>query len=222
MDKAPSKRFNGEFMNRVFNRTWNVLLLPAGFYRRLNDKKTSLYIGILVVGLFDLFLPDVIKLGKQLFTGKSPNDLSVNVLIATLAVILLGAIDVVFFSLPLYDLFRFLKKKEGTPHDATPVKAMKVYVISNLIVAPIAAVINYLFFQNLNENSPAMLTSFYMAYFYAVLLWSSAIVTRGFNILFDFTPVFRRLTFIVIFTWTFILGMVFQLQIMNWVFKLFR
>jgi hypothetical protein len=209
-------------MNGFFNRLWNVLLLPAGFYKRLNDKKTTLYIGILIVGLFDLFLPDFLSLYKQLFTGKSSGDMNNNVLIAALAVIVLGAVDVIFFSLPLYDVFRFLKKREGTPHEATPVKAMKVYIVSNLMLSPVATVINYVFFRNLSESSPAMLTSFYLIFFYVILIWSSAIVTRGFNTLFDFSPVFRRLTFIVIFTWTFILGMVFQLQIMNWIFKLFK
>lgn len=200
----------------------NILLFPPRLFAGLNDKRLTLYAGILLIGIIDLFVPDFLGTYKLLFTGIPIESVSWNTLIAIGVVVLLGVVDTVFFSVPLYDLFKWLKKREDKPHDASPVKIMKVYIMSHFLIVPVNVLFHYLFFSSITANSGALITNLYLAYFFVILVWSSAIVSRGINTLFSFNPIFKRLTFIVVFTWNFLLGMVFELQILNWLLKLFK
>ena len=200
----------------------NILLFPPKLFAGLSDKRLTLYAGILLIGIIDLFMPDFMDTYKQLFTGISSDSVSWNILIAVGIVVLLGVVDTVFFSVPLYDLFKWLKKREDKPHNASSVKIIKVYIMSHFLIVPINVLMHYLFFSGVTENSGALITNLYLAYFFLILVWSSAIVARGINTLFSFNPVFKRLTFIIVFTWNFLLGMVFELQILNWLLKLFK
>lgn len=200
----------------------NILLYPAKLFAGLNDKKLTLYAGILLIGIIDLFTPDFIRIYKLLFTGLPQSSIRWNILVAIGVVVLLGVVDTVFFSVPLFDLFKWLKKREDKPHNASAVKLMKIYIMSHLIIVPINTLLNYTVFRGVSENSSALMQNLYLAYFFIIMIWSSSIVARGINTLFSFNPVFSRLTFIVVFTWNFLLGMVFELQILNWLLKLFR
>lgn len=200
----------------------NILLYPTKLIAGLNDKRPALYAGILLIGIIDLFAPDFIGTYKLFFTGIPSGSISWNMLAAVGVVVLLGVADTVFFSVPLYDLFKWLKKKEDKPHNASSVKIMKIYIMSHFLIVPVNVIMHYSLFRGVTENSGPLITNLYLAYFFLILVWSSAIVTRGINTLFNFNPIFKRLTFIVVFTWNFLLGLVFQLQIINWLLKLFR
>lgn len=97
----------------------DVLLYPKEFHGRLTDRKPSLYAGILFVGVVDLFLPDFVETCKVLFSGKTSNEVILNILLSVCVVLIFGIIDVVVFSLPLFDLFKYIKKKAGEAHDAS-------------------------------------------------------------------------------------------------------
>ena len=200
----------------------NILLFPPKLFAGLNDKRLTLYAGILFIGIIDLFIPDFMGTYKLLFTGISSDSVSWNTLVAAGVVVLLGVVDTMFFSVPLYDLFKWLKKREDKPHNASSVKIMKVYIMSHFLIVPVNVLMHYSLFRGVTENSGALITNIYLVYFFIILVWSSAIVSRGINTLFSFNPILRRLTFIVVFTWNFLLGMVFELQILNWLLKLFR
>lgn len=199
----------------------NILLFPHSFFARLNDKRLTLCAGILLVGLIDLFAPDVTAEFKLLFTGMPMNSIRLNILIAVAVVVLLGVVDTLFFSLPLYDLFKYIKKKEDKPHNASPIKMIKIYVSAHFLIIPITIITYYAFFRGITENSSTFIINIYMLFFLLKSVWFSAIISRGANTLFSFNPLFMRLTFIIVFTWNFLLGMVFELQIMKWLFKLF-
>jgi hypothetical protein len=200
----------------------NILLYPPKLISGLSDKRPALYAGMLFIGAVDLFLPDFMDMYKLLFTGMPAASVRWNMLAAVGVVVVLGVVDTVFFSVPLYDLFKWLKKKEDQPHNASPVKLIKVYIMSHFIIVPINVLMHYSLFRGVTENSGALIRNLYVVYFFLILIWSSAIVTRGVNTLFNFNPIFRRLTFIIVFTWNFLLGMVFELQILNWLLRLFR
>lgn len=200
----------------------NILLLPPKLFAGMNDKRATLYAGILFVGITDLLLPDFIGVYKLLFTGMPIASIRWNILVSIGVVVLLGVVHTVFFSIPLYDLFKWLKKKEDKPHNASGIKVMKVFILSQILITPVVIILHMTVFRGITENSGALLANLYLAYFFMILIWSSAIVSRGINTLFAFNPIFRRLTFIVVFTWNFLLGMVFQLQIMNWLLNLFK
>ncbi len=204
------------------DRLLNILLYPQRLFAGLTDKRQILYAGIIIIGFIDLFMPDFIGTYGLLFTHIPASSVRWNILAAVGVVLLLGAVDTVFFSVPLYDLFKWLKKKEDKPHNASPVKLMKVYIMSHFLIVPVNCIMHYAFFRGVTENSGVFIKNFYLIYFFIILIWSSAIVTRGVNTLFDFNPVFRRLTFIIVFTWNFLLGMVFELQILNWLLMLFK
>lgn len=201
-------------MKRFMYRLLNILLLPARIYERLNDRRLSLYLGIIAVGIIDVFFPDVTGMYKSTFTGKTSGDLQFNILFSIALVLLIGAVDVVFFSIPLFDIFKFIKRREGAPFLASPIKVMKAYIISNFMLLPIALIIQYAVFNNVKDISASpFLQNLALADFYIMLIWPSAIVTRGINALFKFNPIFRRLTFIIVFTWAFIFGVVLRYQI---------
>jgi len=231
-------------MNKIKRELLNVLLFPVRYYERLEDKKITLYAGILLVGVIDLLLPDVAEVFKKLFTDRPSDDIFFNAVILALAVVLVGIIDVLFVGLPLYDFFNYLKKKEtgyihldsdkgdnmiqiisnagNTQHKATAVKVMKVYIMSHFLIIPVNTAMHFAFFRNLSEGSPEWVQNLVLAYSMIISIWSAAIMSRGINTLFRFNPIFKRLTFIVVYIWNFLFGMVFDFQILKWVSQLFR
>jgi hypothetical protein len=209
-------------MENFMDKLLNILLYPAKLFSRLTDKKAALYAGIIFVGIIDLFSPDFIKTYNLLFTNKPADNIHINTLLAILFVLLLGIVDIAFFSIPLYDIFKFFKKKEGLPHEASLVKVMKVYIMTHFILIPVNTLLYYTIFRYINDKSSLFLINLSVINFFMILIWSSAIVSRGINTLFNFNPILRKLTFMVVFTWNFLLGMVFDLQIINWLMRLFK
>lgn len=208
-------------MTGLKDKLLNILLFPPRFFAGLNDKRASLCLGILLIGVIDLFGSDPETTYRILFTGMPAGSVRLNVLIAVGAVILLGAVDVIFFSVPMYDLFKYIKKREDKPHTASPVKVMKIYISSHFLIIPASLLMHFLFFRSITENSNSFIMNIYFVYFFAILIWGSGIISRGINTLFDFNPIFRRFSFIILFIWQFVWGMVFDLQIMNWLLRLF-
>lgn len=206
-------------------RLWNVLLYPARLYEKLTDSKAALAAGIILIGLIDFFLPNAGEVYKTYFTdiaGRTAANIQFNLIAAIFVILLIGIIDVAFFSIPLYDIFKYFKKKEGLPHKASPIKVMKVYIMSHFIIIPVNIVLYYTLFQNLSEKSSAGVIILAETAFFAVMIWSSALIARGINTLFEFGPFIRRLSFLIVFTWSFLFSMVLDMQIMTWLLKIFR
>jgi hypothetical protein len=235
----------GECMNRLMARFMDILVYPARFYESLTDRKSTLIAGAVMVGAIDFLLPDINNNIRLLFTGKPLNAVLFNIFMTVFAILLLGFIDIFFMGVPLYDIFSYLKKKEAimseedsgedytsfsprleskapVQHNATLIKVIKAYIISHFIIVPVETAIYYILMRNITDNSPAWMQNLSLVMLMLIFVWSAAIVTRGVNVLFRFNPVFRRLTFIIVFTWNFILSMVFATQILNWVLKLFK
>lgn len=195
-------------MNRASDRLMDLILFPRELYKRLTDKRWTLYAGVLMVGLVDIFLPDVLKQSNELFAGKTPGDLRRNIALAVAVVLVMGILDVFVFSIPLFDLFKYFKKRMGLEHTVTLVKVAKVYIMSHFLVIPVNVALYFLFLRDLNETSSHTMLLNAAFLIFVVTIWSSAIITRGINTLFDIGPLFGRLTFIVVFFWSFIFGTV--------------
>ena len=191
----------------------DILLYPRGFYGRLTNKKLTLYLGVLLVGFVDLFMPEFIETYKVMFLGKPTNTLIINILMAIGVVLLLGILDVVVFALPMFDLFKFLKRKLGEAHNASVVKVMKAYISSYFILVPIQILLHYTLFKGFNENSSQLLQNLYAIYFLVITVWSTAIVARGINTLFNMNGPLNRLTFLIVFLWNMIITVVFVFQL---------
>jgi hypothetical protein len=232
-------------MNRFMAKLTDILVYPARFYESLTDRKATLIAGSIMVGAIDFLLPDINNNLKLLFYGKPANDILYNAFMAVLAVLVLGFVDMVFMGVPLYDIFAYLKRKEAimreedeggdytafsprleskapVEHNASLIKVIKAYIISHFIIVPVETALYYLLMRNITDNSPSWMQNLSLIMLMVIFVWSAAILTRGINVLFRFNPVFRRLTFIIVFTWNFVLSMVFATQILNWVLKLFK
>lgn len=230
-------------MNRLKDKLLDILLYPAKLYEKITDGRTSLFAGIVLIGAIDLLLPDAAVFFKAIFSGKPANTIYINAVLTVLVIVLLGIIDVTFVSIPLFDFFNFLKKKEGlinlqqingsemgkdqvfrhTPaHTASRIKIMKVYILSHFVIIPVTLILHYAFLRNITDASPLWVQYLTVVIFISIYIWSAAIMTRGINTLFRFNPIFARLTFIIVFSWNYLFAMVFDMQIMNWMYMLFR
>lgn len=209
-------------MDSFIQKLLNVILYPEKLYGKLTNKRSTLYIGIIIVGMIDLFLPDILKRYNGFFTDKTASVLQYNIIIAAALVILLGLLDVVFFSFPVFDIFKYIKKKEESQFNVSSIQVMKVYIMSYFIIIPVNVLLYYLLFRYVNGNSSLLLININVLWIFISMIWSSAIVTRGINTLFNFNQLFRRLTFIVVFIWNFLLSWVFEMVIMDWFLKLFK
>lgn len=239
-------------MKRLMDRLLDILLYPASLYEKLNDKRGSLVAGIVLIGAIDLLLPDVSGFIKLHFADKPSNTVFINVILTVFIAVALGIIDVAFISIPLFDFFKFLKKKEvklyaaiyrnaqdsgqenipfelpqikteDLEHKASSIKVMKAYIMSHFLCIPVSLILDYTVLRDVTTaGSPETMQYLGLAVFMLIFVWSAAILTRGVNVLFRFNPMFRMLTFIVVFSWSFLFGMVFDMQIINWLLKLFR
>lgn len=230
-------------MRKFRDRLADILTYPARYFENLTDKKASLAAGIILVGVIDLFLPDVVNTFNIFFSGKSAQDILYNAVIAVFVMLALGIIDVVFIGVPLFDIFRYLKRKEtamgivseinedpsrqtfnwdALKHKASSVKVMKIYIMSHFIIVPASVMVYYALTSHITNESPEWMQNLGLVFFMLTLIWSAAIMARGINTLFRFNPLFKRLTFMIVFTWNFIFSMVFSAQIINWLLRLFR
>lgn len=200
-----------------------ILLLPKRLYEGITDRKATLYLGILFIGLVDIITPSFVTGDfPRLFSGKPSDILFYNAAFLLLAIIVTGAMDVVFFSIPLLDLFKFFKKQGGTPVVGDlSIRMMKIYITAHFLMVPVNVLL-YFAFRNLNENSNSMLILLAVILDMLILVWFSGIIARGVNVVFRFELLFKQLVFIAVFIWNFLLGTVLGYMINNWIMKLFR
>lgn len=223
-------------MDKLKKKLMDILAYPISLYEKLTDRKATLIAGIVLIGVIDFLLPDVKFIIKELFTDKSVPDIVYNAGMAVLVLLLLGFVDVICISVPLFDIFRYLKRKEiqfvsttgiGKEDEQPPlrpsvIKVMKIYIMSHFIIIPVSLAYNLWDTRFITEDSSALLVNLALIFFMIINIWAAAIMTRGLNAIFRFNMLFRRLTFIIVFTWNFLFGMVFDVMIKNWLMQLFR
>lgn len=223
-------------MDKLKKKLMDILAYPISLYEKLTDRKATLIAGIVLIGVIDFLLPDVKFIIKELFTDKSVPDIVYNAGMAVLVLLLLGFVDVICISVPLFDIFRYLKRKEiqfvsttgiGKEDEQPPlrpsvIKVMKIYIMSHFIIIPVSLACNLWDTRFITEDSSALLVNLALIFFMIINIWAAAIMTRGLNAIFRFNMLFRRLTFIIVFTWNFLFGMVFDVMIKNWLMQLFR
>jgi hypothetical protein len=181
------------------------ILLTTDFYRKLTDDRIGLYFGILLVGIIDMIIP-VIKKFKELFIGR-PNDILFNnIALVIISVIVIGLVDVLFFSIPLFDFFKRFKSEEEVQSGGKQlIKIMKILVIANLLVfIPHFAV--YLAYESINQYNHPLLVEILSILSIVIFIWYCAAITRGINSIYSFKPMFSKMLFMVVFFWNFILS----------------
>ena len=203
-------------------RLTDILLLPGKLYTNLTGKRSSMYPGILFIGLADLALPNLRTSFNSFFADKPAGTLTINIILSVLLVIILGAVDAMFFSVPLYDLFKvFKKEKEPVSPNELRIKLVKIYVMAHIIIIPVGIAF-YFAFRNVNSSSSDALKQLIEILSLLIEVWFSAIIARGINMVYSFQPLFKRLVFPVVFIWNTIFGYVLGYAISNWVLLLYR
>lgn len=198
----------------------DLLLFPTALYQKLTDRKGTLYAGILFVGVLDVvFL--LAQNYERFFKGKAQDALAYNILFAVVCIVVSGIVDVVFFSVPLFDLFKKFRTEPGSlAVQGTLIKLIKVYITAHFILIPIEVFI-FIVSRNIEGVRPGVLI---LAQLLALVLpiWFSAAITRGINSIYSFQPLFKRLVFLAVFLWSYILSEVFAFVLGNWATALFR
>lgn len=199
----------------------DILLLPKKFYKSFTAKKPVLFMGIMLDGLLFVVLMLIDNFSK-IFHGKSVMLIYFNATLALVFIALIGFIDILFFSVPIFDLFKLFGKEKDEQHsEELLIKLMKVYICATIVTFPI----NLIFTLILNfVNIPVgiALDTFISIIILLPSVWGSAIIARGVNELYNFQPFFKRLVFLVVLAWSTILGIVLIFITDNWLMVLFR
>lgn len=198
----------------------DILLLPRRLYLGLTDRKSTLYLGILFIGLADIALPYLKDNYAKLYMGKPSGTLVYNIILTIAFIVMLGFVDVLFFTIPLFDLFKvFKEEKEIFNAGDLRIKVAKVYITAHIVIVPVNVIL-YFAFRNISSS---MLLAQLAAYIVLLVwIWFSAIISRGINVIYSFQPRFKRLVFLAVFLWSLLLGAALEYMIGHWMMALFR
>jgi len=200
----------------------DFFLLQKDFYSKLSDKRMWLYIGIGLVGLRDVGLG---VLGLNLSSDEMSVNLNFRVsAILFLAALIIGLIDVICFSYPVFDIIKYFKKKSdnnsmamGVSYSSLITKVMKVYIVVNIIVTPINLLSYYTMYLT---KSSGLVVFLYITAVLDILayFWFNGAITRGVCVLFKLPTSVRSLVFMLVFLWNALLsealGLLFR-QVIN-------
>lgn len=192
----------------------DIILLPKRFYEGISSRLWTLYIGIILVGINDLFVTFYASF-DELFSGKSVTVILQNAGISLISIIIIGTIDVICFSKPLSDIFKRLGTTEvGASDNGITIKLMKAYVVANVLMLIINIVL-LLGSLGTVDNSSATAAASDSSDLLSTLaiLWICAIVTRAAGIIHKMESRNKLTAFILIYIWSLLLG-----EALRWIF----
>ncbi len=198
----------------------NIILLNKDVYKKLTDKKSGIYAGIILVGILNMAILLIDKF-QHLFYGKSFAILFYNITLALLYSVLAGFAYILFFTFPLFDMFKFFKRERNLEPGAFLTRFVKVYIIVSFLTLPA----NILLYAITHKLSYQAYSSFDDMGFYILILtivWFSAAITRGLDAICGYLPVFKRIVFVSVLTWNFLIVYVLGYISDRWAFLLFK
>ena len=194
-------------MKLKLNNIIDLFLLQKDFYSKLNDKSMWLYIGIAFVGIRNVIFnmiginADNTDYFKDIqFTIKT-----FGILILTAGVI--GFIDIICFSYPIFDIIKHFKKKNennsmalGMVYSSILTKVIKVYIIANVLLTPLDIV--YYYTSKFALVYPNIMLLTYISLVLGILgyFWFNGAITRGLCIIFKLRNSVG-LVFVLVFCW---------------------
>lgn len=200
-------------MKLKFTNIIDFFLLPKDIYSKLTDKSMWLYIGIAFVGIRDVVLS---LLGRSLndpeFGSRFHLDIKVSaILLATIVII--GLVDALSFSYPVFDIIKHFKKKKenvsamtlGAAYSSFLTKVMKIYILANIVITVIDIAYYITGYIGITQKS---LIFMYIASVLGILayFWFNGIITRGLCVLFKIPNSVRGLVFVLVFLWNALLS----------------
>ncbi len=201
----------------------DILLLPKSLFAKITDKLPILFLGFTFVGLADAAVL-LLKHIPRIFVNKTLSVLIFNSTLALCIAILLGLIDVVFFSLPLFDLFKFFRVKERIQNiNGQLIKLMKVYISAHFIIVPVQAFFEAtIYLSTMAGMNTNFSVSMALIGFILIPIWLSAIVSRGINTIYDFDDRLKSTVFVIVYTWHLLLTFAIRFTMANWILMIFK
>jgi len=186
----------------------DFFLLKKDFYSKLTDKSMWLYIGLALVGIRDVLFAII---------GNADYSKNIQINIKTIGILLvmvsvIGLVDAISFSYPVFDVIKHFKKRSesnsmalGMLYSSLLTKVIKVYAIVNIIVTPLD-LLSY-FAGNLAVTHESILLA-YISLVLGILgyFWFNGAITRGLCILFKLPNSVRGLVFVLVFLWNALLS----------------
>lgn len=206
------------------NKLLDILLLPRQTYQKLTDKKFWLYAGIILIGAIDMIFP-LLDNRVMIFAGKNMTKLNYNIGMVLLFILILGFLDVLIFTMPLFDLFKVFKKEPPLFTSSNLIRFTKSYVLAHLLVIPFNALVYWILYDYQTAKVyPMYVIVPVVAYsFFIMPTWFAAIISRGANTIFNFDAKIKPMIFMAIFVWNFVISnYVFDYIIKHWVMWFFR
>lgn len=204
---------------------FNIVLFPKSLYKRISDNKLTLFLGIIFIGIIDLGFV-LVEGFRQFFGGAETSKTVYNIALAILFTLLLGVVDVLFFTIPMFDLFKRFKKREGsvvTNEQGQFIKLAKVYIIAHFLIL-VPQIIMFLIYRNIVLTLNISNRLLYVALFidFIIPFWFSAAISRGVNTIYKFKTLFGKLSFLILFVWNYVLGHALSYVISNWILSVFK
>ncbi len=198
----------------------DIILLPESLYRKITGKKLTLILGILFVGILDIIFA-IVGNFKTYFNSEDLSKLIYNTALVILLVVIIGALDVIFFTVPMFDLFKRFKKGERSAVSNESdlfVRLAIIYIIAHFLtlIPQIAILLIYdNVIRTLNLNS-------WLLYVVIIPLWFSGAIGRGVNVIYRFRTIFGKLSYLILFIWNYVLSNALSYAITNWIIPLFK
>jgi hypothetical protein len=190
----------------------DFFLLKKDFYSKLTDKSMWLYIGIALVGIRDVVLAII---GMNYNNTGLSNKIQLNVKtigILLITALVIGLIDAICFSYPIFDVIKHFKKKSesnsmalGMLYSSLLTKVIKVYAVVNIIITPLDLLSYFTGNLAISYNS-RVLTYITLVLGILAYFWFNGAITRGICVLFKLPNNVRGLVFVLVFIWNALLG----------------
>lgn len=199
-------------MKLDFNKIIDFFLLKRDFYSKLNDKIMWLYVGIVFVGLRDVFFVALNLYSKNVdFKNNFAFDFETTGMLVLTALVV-GFLDLIAFSYPAFDTIKHLKNRNDSKsmslvviYSSQLTKIAKMYALVNVVVTPIQLLCYFTGKMAVSYNSEILvyisLVLEILAYF-----WFNGAITRGLCVLFKLPNNIRGIVFVLVFIWNALLS----------------
>lgn len=181
-------------------------MLPEQVFEKLSlHVGTFVYIGILMVGVYNFVFP-----GRDVFSGNFAGRVAAEspakILLVLVISAVVGLINVYIFCKPMHAFLVNRRYADVRDPVQAVIKLVKVYIYSHVPIVFISLVIRYLMVFNIYRNDVNI------RFLVGVILplWFSYIISRGCNIVYKIKGKNAAATFIAVFVWFYLVSEVFH------------
>ena len=148
---------------------------------------------IVLIGLVDLGRSLIYKIPFY-FYNKPSEILVYNISLALCIIILVGLLDILFFAMPLFDIFKnFALRRRITNIKGQFIKLMKVYIVSHFLIIPVHILLHLVFKERILG---LRIYSGFSDFKIIIIFGNQAVITQGIYIIYTFHKKLKSLVFL--------------------------